>query len=63
MINAPHYSATGSKHHEAFALPDDPFVDLLTAARAGEEWAFNALFREWNPPLIRFLRARAPDAM
>jgi large subunit ribosomal protein L4 len=25
MINAPHYSATGSKHHEAFALPDDPF--------------------------------------
>jgi large subunit ribosomal protein L4 len=25
MINAPHYSATGSKHHEAFALPADPF--------------------------------------
>src|SRR4051794_21370873 len=43
-------------------LTDDAFVDLLTAARAGEEWAFGALFREWNPPLIRFLRARAPDA-
>ncbi len=42
--------------------PDDPFADVLTAARAGEEWAFNALFREWNPPLIRFLRARAADA-
>jgi large subunit ribosomal protein L4 len=25
MINAPHYSVTGSKHHEQFALPDDPF--------------------------------------
>jgi len=41
---------------------DDGFVDLLTAARAGEEWAFSALFREWNPPLIRYLRARSPDA-
>lgn len=40
---------------------DDAFVQLLISAQAGEEWAFTALFREWNPPLIRFLRARVPD--
>jgi RNA polymerase sigma-70 factor (ECF subfamily) len=33
---------------------------VLAAARAGDEWAFTLLFREWNPPLIRYLRARAP---
>jgi RNA polymerase sigma-70 factor, ECF subfamily len=39
---------------------DDPFAPVLAAAQAGEEWAFTVLFREWNPPLIRYLRARVP---
>lgn len=39
---------------------DDRFVQVLVAARAGEEWAFTELYREWNPPLLRYLRARTP---
>lgn len=38
------------------------FDDLLTAARDGQGWAFDALFTEWNPPITAFVRARgAPD--
>ena len=37
---------------------DADFLAVLYAARSGEEWAFRVLFREWHPPLIRFLRAR-----
>ena len=36
------------------------FLDALRAARAGDDEGFAVLFREWNPPLLRFLRARAP---
>src|SRR5207245_8677292 len=34
------------------------FADTLGPARAGVEWAVAALWRELNPPLLRFLRAR-----
>ena len=33
-------------------------ADTLRAALAGEEWAVATLWRELNPPLLRFLRAR-----
>lgn len=36
------------------------FDDVLSAARAGQEWAFAVLFRDLDPPLLRYLRARAP---
>ncbi|NNE74264.1 MAG: sigma-70 family RNA polymerase sigma factor [Acidimicrobiales bacterium] len=32
--------------------------DTLSAARAGEGWAFDALFKKWNGPLTGFVRAR-----
>lgn len=34
------------------------FDELLTAARAGEGWAFDELFRSWNSPVTGFVRAR-----
>ncbi len=34
------------------------FDELLSAARAGEEWAFDELFRTWNPPVTGFVRSR-----
>jgi RNA polymerase sigma-70 factor, ECF subfamily len=38
----------------------DPFTGVLTAARAGAEWAITALYREFHPRLLRYLRAQAP---
>ena len=33
---------------------------VLTAAAEGEHWALTALFRAYNPPLLRYLRAQVP---
>ena len=38
------------------------FDGVLSAAQAGAEWAFTALYRDVNPPLLRYLSAQAPDA-
>ena len=34
------------------------FPEVLSAARAGDGWAFDELFRSWNGPLSGFVRAR-----
>ena len=34
------------------------FPELLSAARAGDGWAFDELFRTWNAPVTGFVRAR-----
>lgn len=34
------------------------FDEVIAGARNGEGWAFDALFREWNPPITGFVRAR-----
>ena len=36
-----------------------PFPDLLRAAQAGGEWALAALYRRHDPPMRRYLAARA----
>lgn len=33
-----------------------PFADILDAARLGSEWAVAALWRDLQPPLLRYLR-------
>jgi RNA polymerase sigma-70 factor (ECF subfamily) len=38
----------------------EEFDEILAAARAGEEWAFAALYRDLNPRLTRYLAAQAP---
>lgn len=38
------------------------FAATLAAARAGDEEAFARLFREAQPPLLRYLRVLAPEA-
>jgi RNA polymerase sigma-70 factor (ECF subfamily) len=38
----------------------DGFETVLAAAQAGEEWAFERLYRELNPRLLRYFAARAP---
>ncbi len=38
------------------------FPSVLEAAKAGSDEAVAVLFREFNPPLVRFLRAQAPQA-
>lgn len=37
------------------------FVSCLSGAQDGEEWAFAALYRDVNPPLLRYLGAHAPS--
>ncbi len=39
----------------------DGFPDVLSAAQAGAEWAFAQLYRDVNPPLLRYLAVRAPE--
>jgi RNA polymerase sigma-70 factor (ECF subfamily) len=36
------------------------FDGVLAAAQAGSEWALAALYRDLQPPLLRFLRAQEP---
>lgn len=38
----------------------DDFDELLAGARAGEEWALTALYRDIHPGLVRYLRSQAP---
>jgi RNA polymerase sigma-70 factor (ECF subfamily) len=38
------------------------FESVLCAAQAGAEWAVDVLFREYQPPLLRYLRACEPRA-
>jgi RNA polymerase sigma-70 factor (ECF subfamily) len=38
------------------------FESVLCAAQAGAEWAVDVLFREYQPPLLRYLRASEPRA-
>lgn len=40
----------------------DPFEEVLTAAQRGEEWAVGALWRSFQPPLLRYLRGVCGDA-
>jgi RNA polymerase sigma-70 factor (ECF subfamily) len=38
----------------------EQFPDVLNAARSGAPWALERLYREFHPPVLAFLRARAP---
>jgi RNA polymerase sigma-70 factor (ECF subfamily) len=40
----------------------EEFAAVLAAAQAGDEAAFSVLWRDANPPLLRYLRVAAPDA-
>jgi len=37
------------------------FVAILRAARTGEEWAWRALYAEFAPPLLGYIRARRAE--
>ena len=38
----------------------EQFSDVLNAARSGAPWALEVLYRAFHPPVLAFLRARAP---
>ncbi len=38
------------------------FASVLSAAQQGGDWAVALLYRDINPALLRYLRARAPEA-
>lgn len=40
----------------------EAFESVLAAAQAGAEWAFAALYDDFNPRLLRYFVARAPRA-
>ena len=39
----------------------EQFAAVLAAARTGAEWALAALYREFHPGLLRYLRAQEPN--
>lgn len=41
-------------------MSGDAFDSVLSAAQAGAEWAFGALYDDYNPRLLRYFVARAP---
>src|SRR5207247_11193609 len=43
------------------AVVGDGFAAVLAAAQEGSEAAFSLLWRDGNPPLLRYLRVIAPD--
>src|SRR3954453_15551026 len=44
-------------------MPIGPtFDDVLAAARAGADWAIAILYRDLNPPLLRYLQSQHRDA-
>lgn len=47
---------------EAATTTQTEFLVVLTAARAGREWAARQLYRDHHPRLIRYLRAQEPRA-
>jgi RNA polymerase sigma-70 factor (ECF subfamily) len=40
----------------------ESFDEVLRAARCGSEWAYRVLYRELNPPLLRYFLSQAPGA-
>lgn len=52
-------SAFGARSGQGVVL-EERFETLLTAARMGAQWAVAALHREFNPRLLRYLRALLP---
>lgn len=40
----------------------ESFGSILAAAQAGAEWAFGALYDDYNPKVLRYFAARAPRA-
>ncbi|HEY2997854.1 MAG TPA: RNA polymerase sigma factor [Acidimicrobiales bacterium] len=43
-------------------IRDVDLPDLVAAAGRGEHWALTELFRAYQPPLLRFLKAQEPGA-
>jgi RNA polymerase sigma-70 factor (ECF subfamily) len=41
-------------------VPLEDFESVITAAKAGDEWAITALYRDLQPSLLRYLRRQAP---
>ncbi len=39
---------------------DEQFESVVAAAKTGAEWAIASLYREFQPSLLRYLRAQAP---
>jgi len=48
--------------HPPVVLDDVVFPDVIAGARAGEQWAAEALFIDLQPRLLRFLRSAEPRA-
>ncbi len=45
----------------ATGLNTPSFAAVVEAARNGGDWAFDILFRHYQPPLLRYLRGQAPE--
>jgi RNA polymerase sigma-70 factor, ECF subfamily len=43
-------------------IRDADLPDLVAAAGKGEHWALTELFRAYQPPLLRYLKAQEPQA-
>ena len=65
FVHAAATAPTALSSHSAATLATvafgDQFGPVVAAAKEGEEWALAALYREFHPGLLRYLRAQEPD--
>lgn len=60
--DAPHAPAAGGRADEAYLLSDEPTLELVVRARAGDRMATEALLERCLPPLKRWAHGQLPIA-
>jgi RNA polymerase sigma-70 factor (ECF subfamily) len=60
MHDVPQIFVTGARYSQLTLSRHEQFEGVIAAAKTGAEWAITALYREFGPSLLRYLRAQAP---
>ena len=60
MHDVPQIFVTAARYSQLILSRHEQFDGVIAAAKTGAEWAITALYREFGPGLVRYLRAQAP---
>jgi len=60
MHDVPQIFVTVARYSQLTLSRHEQFEGVIAAAKTGAEWAITALYREFGPGLLRYLRAQAP---
>lgn len=60
MHDVPQIFVTAARYSQLTLSRHEQFEGVIAPAKTGAEWAITALYREFGPSLVRYLRAQAP---